>query len=100
MMLKRTEFRKVVTYLDLSEDLLPNINDSPKWHLAVYSLLSDAFLSSIMGTQKQKEGSKHLAVSNLTIGSGNPTWEASIPLYASEPREVPTSPASRTLQPV
>jgi hypothetical protein len=40
------------THLHFRKDLLPYIDNSSKRHFAVYSLLSDAFLSSIWRIQK------------------------------------------------
>lgn len=45
----------VVAYLDLSEHLLPDVDNALERHLAIYSLLSEAFLSSIWRIQNKQK---------------------------------------------
>ena len=58
------QLKSMRTYLDFRKHLFANVDDAAEWHLAIYSLLSDSFLSS---TWEQGHGKE--AVSTYSLRS-------------------------------
>ena len=49
------QLKSMQTYLDFRKHLFANVDDAAEWHLAIYSLLSDSFLSSTWGTKQTEK---------------------------------------------